>query len=66
MIRREATPSLFIIRGAMNSLTPEIYDSLLNMANPEDFEIFGISLDESAPRENITANQWREYDELIG
>ena len=50
----------------MNSLSPDIYDSLLNMANPEDFEIFGISLDESAPRENITANQWREYDELIG
>ena len=50
----------------MNALTPEIYDSLLNMANPEDFEIFGISLDESATRENITPNQWREYDELIG
>ena len=49
----------------MNSLTPEIYDSLLNMANPEDFEIFGISLDESAPRENISAKQWREYDELL-
>ena len=49
----------------MNSLTPEIYNSLFEVANPEDFEIFGISLDESAPRENITASQWREYDELI-
>jgi len=48
----------------MNALTPEVYDSLLNMVNPEDFTIFDM-LDESAPRENITASQWREYDELI-
>ena len=49
----------------MNSLTPEVYNSLFEVANPEDFELFGISLDESAPRENITPNQWREYDELL-
>ena len=49
----------------MNSLTPEVYNSLFEVANPEEFEIFGISLDESAPRENITPNQWREYDEIL-
>lgn len=49
----------------MNSLTPEVYNSLFEVANPDELEIFGISLDESAPRENITPNQWREYDELL-
>ena len=49
----------------MQSLTPEVYNSLFEVANPEEFEIFGISLDESAPRENISASQWREYDELL-
>ena len=48
----------------MNALTPEIYQSLFDVKG-DDTELFGISLDESAPRENITANQWREYDELI-
>ena len=49
----------------MNSLTPEVYNSLFEVANPDELEIFGISLDESAPRENISASQWREYDELL-
>ena len=49
----------------MNALTEKVYNSLFDVANPEDFEIFGISLDESAPRENISAKQWREYDELL-
>jgi hypothetical protein len=48
----------------MNALTPEIYNSLFEV-NSDDTELFGISLDESAPRENISAKQWREYDELI-
>ena len=48
----------------MNALTPEIYESLFEVKS-EDTELFGISLDESAPRENISAKQWREYDELL-
>ena len=48
----------------MNALTPEIYESLFEVKS-EDTELFGISLDESAPRENITPQQWRDYDELI-
>ena len=49
----------------MNALTPEIYQSLFDVKG-DDTELFGISLDESAPRETISAKQWREYDELIG
>ena len=48
----------------MNALTPEIYQSLFDVKG-DDTELFGISLDESAPRENISAKQWREYEELI-
>ena len=48
----------------MNALTPEIYNSLFEV-NSDDTELFGISLDESAPRENISAKKSREYYELI-
>ena len=48
----------------MNALTPEIYESLFDVS-ADDTELFGINLDESAPRENISAKQWREYEELI-
>ena len=48
----------------MNALTPEIYESLFDVSADET-EWFGISLDESAPRENISRQQWREYEELI-